>query len=101
MRTVVPLEYYDSGYLALAYSGKQDTPRLGWFTSDGEFVHRAGTGYLKTYANTPSIRHWLDTIMAYLTDNQNDALRARGDIRWRVASRAQSLLLATKDQEAQ
>lgn len=93
MIPVLKLENYDDsiGYLGLAYKGTSDTPRLAWFAVNDEFVRKAGSGCLDIEVWTVSmftLIYWEAVIVQWLKDGQNDVLRARGDIRWRVASRA-------------
>lgn len=82
------------GYIAITHQAGQDCPRIGWFNNAGEYCGRAGGGFLRREVDRgiPDREEWLEKVEQWLKDSQNDCLRARGDIRWQVMSRAQVIL---------
>ncbi|MHA2067711.1 MAG: hypothetical protein ACXABY_25395 [Candidatus Thorarchaeota archaeon] len=84
------------GSLSIGYSAPNDTPLLGWFGNDGEYIAPAGKRFLSHSVDSVYRDEFLAVVDDWLKDSQNDSLRARGDIRWRVMSRAQGILRGEK-----
>lgn len=95
MKAIVAVEDWGNmGFIGIGYTGKQSTPRLGHFERDGTFLWNVNSGYLQREKEhlTDNGALYLKIVEMWLRDSQNDCLRARGDIRWQVMSRAQVIL---------
>jgi hypothetical protein len=90
-------DWGNAGFIGIGYTGNS-TPRLGRFERDGTFLWNCETGYLSKEKEhlTDNGELYLKLVEVWLRDSQNDSLRARGDIRWRVMSRAQGILRGEK-----
>lgn len=89
--SVVELE---SGLWLIAAQGT-DKPKLAWHASPSCAFLSAGKGSLwreVQFLDDWTRSRWHERIDTWLRNSMNDCLRARGDIRWRTACRAEMIL---------